>query len=539
MTRYLCAHPSHADRGAVGPVDVTAQVRLERRMVPRATAYLAIADDVVRRVAAVGDRDPVERQRAVNRILTGEPAPRDGAVLLVGAGRLQRPSGLYELDALRANEPVVDDLLRRLADSPAATTEPDEIVVIEDLDGEEGPPAAGTAQVLQRAPARQRVERIPEGVYRLSELSRRLSDAGPDRDAVLAELRRAPIATGAWGEADAAPWRVVVECPVAEGDPPRTHRVVFSAPQGPEPAEVYGVPLAGREALYEEVGTTAWTPAASIHRVEARLRWLTIAIAAAAGVAIAVAWITGALGFVAREAPWTIAAAVAALGAALAVAAFTLARPAVEHANLSDTLEIRHATHDEVVFTEWATGAVAALAALALVLGVIAPVLLLADASPSVPAPSVTFGGGRRPVAATVRIVAADVASDETMWVEMRTFASATAPATTIGRVSATGDPEGRVELTQTVQTDPRDAYFSVAVWFGDGPAPVCSPTDVGDPGCTVLAVPRSSVPVAPEPAPTPPPEASVTPSPTASVTPSPTVSPTPTATGSPTATSV
>jgi hypothetical protein len=105
--------------------------------------------------------------------------------------------------------------------------------------------------------------------------------------------------------------------------------------------------------------------------------------------------------------------------------------------------------------------------------------------------------------------------------------------------VSATGDPEGRVELTQTVQTDPRDAYFSVAVWFGEGPAPVCSPTDVGDPGCTVLAVPRSSVPVAPEPAPTPPPEASVTPSPTASVTPSPTVSPTPTSSVSPTTTSV
>jgi hypothetical protein len=524
VTRYLCAHPSHARGDDSRAVDVTAQVRLERRLPPRVTAYLAVADDVVDRVARLPHDDPIDRRRAINRLLTGDPAPRDAAVVLVASGRVSTPAGLYELDALRADEPAIDRLVRREGDAPSGA-DTDEVLVLEDADDERngspvGSAGVGTARVLQRAPSVQRTERIPEGIYRLSEVSSRLADAGTDRRDILDALRDVPRATGVWHDRGLEPWRVVVECPIAEGDPPVTHRVVFAGDDRVSPGEVFGVPLAGREALYEDVATTTWAPATSLQRVERRLRWLMIAIAAGAALIAATAWITGALGFVAREEPWLLAAAVVSLAAALAVGAFALARPAGLRANLNDTLVVRRATRDQVIFTEWMTGAVAALAALALVFGVIAPILLLGRGDPSVPAPTVTFQQARFPVAATVSIVADDVASDETMWVEMRTFGSADAPATLIARMSASGDREGRIDFAQTVAVNPRAAFFSVLIWFGDDERPNCTPTAVNQPGCTVLAVPRSQVQIAPLPVPVPGPEVEVETLPTPSPAP-------------------
>jgi hypothetical protein len=527
VTRYLCAHPSHARGDESRAVDVTAQVRLERRLPPRATAYLAIADDVVDRVAAIRHDDPIDRRRAINHLLTGDPAPRDAAVVLVASGRVSAPAGLYEVDALRADEPAIDRLVRREGDAPSGANV-DEVLVLEDADDDRnGSPVpsagVGTARMLQRAPSIQRTERIPEGIFRVSELSNRLADAGTDRDDILDALRDVPRTTGAWHDRGVAPWRIVVECPVAEGDPPVAHRVVFAGDDRIAPGEAFGVPLAGREALYEEVATTTWAPAASLERVERRLRWLMIAIAAGSALIAATAWITGALGFVAREEPWLLAAAVVCLAGALALGAFTLARPAGQRANLNDTLVIRRATRDQVVFTEWMTGAVAALTALALVFGVIAPILWLGRGEPSVPAPSVTFQQGRTPISATVQILADDVASDETMWVEMRTFGSADAPATLIARMSATGDREGRIDFAQTVAVNPRAAFFSVLIWFGDDARPTCTPSSVSEPGCTVLAVPRSEVPIDPLRVPVPGPEveAETLPSATPSAAPS------------------
>ena len=537
MTRYLCAHPSHARGDESRAVDVTAQVRLERRLPPRATAYLAIADDLVDRVASLRHDDPIDRRRAINHMLTGDPAPRDAAVVLVASGRVSTPPGLYELDALRADEPTIDRLVRREGDAPSGANV-DEVLVLEDADDERnGSPVpsagVGVARTIQRAPSIQRTERIPEGIYRLTELSSRLADAGTDRDAILDELRDVPRTTGAWHDRGVEPWRVVVTCPVVEGDPPVEHRVVFVGDDRIAPGEVFGVPLTGREALYEEVATTTYAPATSLQRVERRLRWLMMAIAAIGAVVAVTAWITGALGFVAREEPWLLAAAVVCLAAGLAVGAFTLARPAGQRANLNDTLVVRRATNDQVVFTEWMTGAVAVLAALALVFGVIAPILLLGRGEPSIPAPSVSFLQGRgTPIAATVTIAADDVASDETMWVEMRTFGSADAPETLIARMSASGDREGRIDFTQTVAVNPRAAFFSVLIWFDDDERPDCTPTSVTEAGCTVLAVPLSEVPTLPLPVPVPGPEVEietlpeVTPGTTPTATASPTLSP-------------
>jgi hypothetical protein len=149
-------------------------------------------------------------------------------------------------------------------------------------------------------------------------------------------------------------------------------------------------------------------------------------------------------------------------------------------------------------------------------------------------------------VAATVAITADDVASDETMWVEMRTFGSAEAPATLIASLSASGDREGRIRFEQTVAVNPRAAFFSVLIWFGDDPRPQCTPTSVTEPGCTVLAVPRSEVPTFPLQVPVPGPEvetetlpsASPSLSPTAPVTPSPSAPASPTETTDPNAAS-
>jgi hypothetical protein len=537
VTRYLCAHPSHARGDESRAVDVTAQVRLERRLPPRATAYLAIADDIVDRVAAIRQDDPIDRRRAINHVLTGDPAPRDAAVVVVASGRVSTPPGLYELDALRADEPAIDRLVRREGDAPSGANT-DEVLVLEDIDDDRNGspvPSAGVGmqRVLQRAPSIQRTQRIPEGIFRLSELTSRLADAGTDRDRIVREMRELPRATGVWHDRVSEPWRVVVDCPVAEGDPPITHRVVFSGDDRVAPGEVFGIPLSGREALFEDVASTTWAPAASLERVERRLRWLMIAIAAATAIGAGVAWLTGALGFVAREEPWLLPATVVCIASALALGAFTLARPAGQRANLSDTLVVRGATRHQIVFTEWMTGAVAALAALAVVFGVIAPVLLLGRGDPSVPAPTVTFLSGSTPISATVQVDADDVASDETMWVEMRMFGSAEAPATLIARMSASGDPEGRIDFAQTVAVNPRAAFFSVVMWFGDGPKPSCSPTSATEPGCTVLAVPRSEVQTEPLQPVVPGPEVEAETEPTPTASPAPTA--TPTATASPT----
>src|SRR4051812_38928433 len=128
MTRYLCGHPSHGAPDAPGPVDVTPQVRLERQVPPRALVSLAFTAEVLRRVEALPEEEPVERTRAVLRVLTGDPNPHDGPVVLVADSRVQRAPGMYQIDDLRTTEPVVGALLARYVDpDPESAGATDEV----------------------------------------------------------------------------------------------------------------------------------------------------------------------------------------------------------------------------------------------------------------------------------------------------------------------------------------------------------------------------------------------------------------------------
>jgi hypothetical protein len=75
--------------------------------------------------------DPVERTRSVLRVLTGDPNPHDGPVVLVADSRVARPPGMYQIDDLRTAEPVVGALLAHYVDpAPEAERATDEVVVL-------------------------------------------------------------------------------------------------------------------------------------------------------------------------------------------------------------------------------------------------------------------------------------------------------------------------------------------------------------------------------------------------------------------------
>ena len=113
MTRYLCTDATHRKDGTMHAVDVTAQVRLERELLPRPLGYLAWTERVVEDVIALDEGYLDARQAAVTRILTGTDAPVDAPVILAAERAVTgHGPGLYELDDVRAGEPAIDRLFR-------------------------------------------------------------------------------------------------------------------------------------------------------------------------------------------------------------------------------------------------------------------------------------------------------------------------------------------------------------------------------------------------------------------------------------------
>src|SRR3954454_8170915 len=190
MTRSLGGPPSHGAPDAPGPVDVTPQVRLERQFPPRALVCLAITEDVLGRVQALPEDDPAERTRSVLRVLTGDPNPHDGPVVLVADGRVERRPGMYQVDDLRTAEPVVGSLLARYIDpEPESAPETDEVVVL----GEPAPYetyGTSTERVGTATPIEQETRTLPQGVFSVIELAQRLAATRTDEESLVEAIRR-------------------------------------------------------------------------------------------------------------------------------------------------------------------------------------------------------------------------------------------------------------------------------------------------------------------------------------------------------------
>jgi hypothetical protein len=488
MTRYLCAHPGHERKGRTRAVDVTAQVRLEREFLPRESAYLASTDDVIARVLALRDTDPVDRVAQVRRVLTGTAAPIDAPVVLA-AGSSDRVPGLYEIDDLRRSDPSLATLIDRRRHAVAPGT--DDVVVLTDAKPVQptqtmSPPSAPETITVTQLEQVQQARVLPQGIFPVMELSARISDARPDERAIVEAIRSTATTTTPLGERT-GPWRVVIECPTPVGDPPASHRVVFTGTGENEPAEVLGTPAVGWDVALEDAATVDLAPPVPSRRSERRLKAVLIAELVIAAAAAGLAWASGALSLAVRETPgWLGFAVVLAVGAA-AIGLIALLGRSDADGNANDTLVLRRHYASRTQLLATSTIVSAGLFTLALASAIVPPIL---DAEPPVPAPVITFAAGNRVVTATVQVDGRDIATDDVVTVEMRQYSAEDAEGVLIGRVTATGDSSGRVRVSEAMALDRGARFMSVLVTVGDRSAETCTPAGASGTGCSVVSVP-------------------------------------------------
>src|SRR3954471_4456332 len=455
MTRYLCGHPTHGAPDAPGPVDVTPQVRLERQFPPRALVCLAFTDDVLRSVRALREEDPVERTRSVLRVLTGDPNPHDGPVVLVGDSRVARSPGMYQIDDLRTAEPVVGALLARYVDpAPEAERASDEVVVL----GEPAPYdsyGTSTERVGTAAPTEQEVRTLPQGVFSVIELAQRLAAAHADETSLVEAIRRtAPYAAPM--DVAAGPWRVIVECPDVPADD-IAHLVLFTGTGEHEPPIVYGTLPSTRDAMVEEDAATDLDPARQAARAERRLLYVVLGIAVATiGLALA-GWLSGALSFLIRDAAFWLGLSIVLLAASLVIGGWGLLQPTTVRGNLDDVYDVRAVYQRRLELQWWTTASTGGLAVAALLVVLLAGLITSSVMAPAAPTPRISFSTVANPTIAHVSFMARNVGRTDHLILDARTFTSgADRRGVTIGRVTMTGSPSGlaRVEDSLAVNGD-------------------------------------------------------------------------------------
>jgi hypothetical protein len=534
MTRYVCTDIGHARDGTVHPVDVTAEVRLERDLMPRPLVYLATTESVIAGVSGLSPMDGDARRSAVVRILTGVDAPAAVPLVLASErGTLFHSPGLHELDDLRRTEPAID----RLVDERTGGV--GDFLHVEELPP---PPARTDAGTDLRTEdlTLERVTAIPQGVFDIRDLTERLLVADPAPRSLADAIRHAPRVDGA-ATLQGEPWRVVVTCPVAEGSPPVHHDVVFTGLGPIEAGVVEGMRATGYDALVEEGARTDLAPDRDLARTERRLSLLLVAEIGLALAVILLAWASGGLAAAARETPGWLAFAIALALVGVTFAGIALLAPRDPRGNVNDTFAVRGFYSSRVEMLQIASAISIGAFLLALAAGTLPPVL---EMDRPHPAAHVTFTqDAGAALTATVELTTDGVASDEVVTVEIWEFRDAAAPGDRVGSVSATGSSDGTVSLRDTVALASDAAFMSVRVAIGDDAAPTCTPTSIGGAGCTVVSLPASLVggrrPVVvstipatvtvttTSPAPSVVPTPSAAASPTATVSPSATVSPT------------
>jgi hypothetical protein len=318
------------------------------------------------------------------------------------------------------------------------------------------------------------------------ELSARIADARPDERAIVEAIRSTATTTTPLGERT-GPWRVVIECPTPVGDPPASHRVVFTGTGENEPAEVLGTPAVGWDVALEDAATVDLAPPVPSRRSERRLKAVLIAELVIAAAAAGLAWASGALSLAVRETPgWLGFAVVLAVGAA-AIGSIALLGRSDADGNANDTLVLRRHYASRTQLLATSTIVSAGLFTLALASAIVPPIL---DAEPPVPAPVITFAAGNRVVTATVQVDGRDIATDDVVTVEMRQYSAEDAEGVLIGRVTATGDSSGRVRVSEAMALDRGARFMSVLVTVGDRSAETCTPAGASGTGCSVVSVP-------------------------------------------------
>jgi hypothetical protein len=449
VTRYFCDDVSHWRDGQPRTVDVTAQVQLELGSVVHREAYSADVHDVIDRVRELTTDDPSGRRAEIRRILTGSTMPSRAPVRLVD-GRAGTTSDVIRLPeaAPRSNDP-------------------------------------GT--VSTRADRRTETGTVT-GTFPADELATRLAAAERTPDALVDAVRHTPAFDVRSADRVGRPWRVVIACPVLEGNPPVEHRVVFAGTGDTEQLDVFGIPASNWDLALEASATTDLTPSRGARRAERLLGGLLIAEVVVAVALACTTWITGGLGMAAREAPgWLLLAIILAVGA-MAFAAVGLVGPRSPEGNVNDTLVVSrfYASRTEML---WIAAAVSiALFGASLVIAFAGP---LASNNGAIPTPTVSFDTTGRSVTATIDLDAANIGIDERPTVTLRTFNGHTDAGTTIGTVVATGTSDGRIVLHDVVGLPPGADFLAVLVNVdGHGPT-ACSPLGATDPGCTLLAIPQ------------------------------------------------
>jgi hypothetical protein len=493
MTRYLCGHPTHGAPDAPGPVDVTPQVRLERQFPPRALVCLALTDDVLHSVRSLRDEDPVERTRSVLRVLTGDPSPHDGPVVLVADGRVEREPGMYQIDDLRTAEPIVGELLARYVDPEPETARPtDEVVVL----GEPAPYetyGTSTERVGTATPIEQETRTLPQGVFSVIELAQRLAAASTDEASLVDAIRRtAPYAAPM--DVAAGPWRVIVECPDVAADD-IAHLVLFTGTGEHEPPIVYGTLPSTRDAMVEEDAATDLDPARQAARAERRLLYVLIGIAATMIGLVLAGWLSGALSFLIRDAAFWLGLAIVLLAASLVVGGWGLLQPTTVRGNLDDVYDVRAVYQRRLELQWWTTASTGGLAVAALLVVLLAGLITSSVMSPAAPTPRISFSTIAKPTIAHVSFTARNVGRTDHLILDARTFTSGgDRRGVTIGRMTTTGSPSGLARVEDSLAVNGDAVFLAVRVWFAGHHVPVCNPVAAAGSGCTLVSVPQGGV---------------------------------------------
>lgn len=451
--------------------------------------YLAVTEDVLRRVAALDEPRGQDRIAAVQRILTVDVRPMPWPVLLVNRRLVDRTPGLYELDELRRTEQELGPLVTSWLEDGALDGR-EEVILVEsspatverELNGSE-PGGIGTRTRIQTS----RV--LPQGAFELLDLSIALAEAEPYDEALAAAVRATPP-TGPLGSAGTLePWRVVITCPVPEGQPEISHRVVFTGDGGAEPPIVTGTPAGGRDAALEASAAVDLHPAEAVARLERRNTFVLAGELAVLGAAAALAWASGGLAYAARETPGWLGFGIVMALTALIFAIVPRFAPNETERSPDDTLELRRYYRSRLDLLRLAPSISAAAFAVAVLCAVVPPTLVdRLEVSP----PTITFDASSAPVIARVQVAASGVGTDARIGMEIRTFSDAEAPGVLVGHVVSSGDSTGAVRFDTDVAMRSDTRYLAVQTWVAarDDVAPICTPADPAIPGCTVVAVP-------------------------------------------------